>query len=443
MIIFVMLLLVYIMGLRQGLQVVHDVEMDAAVRVWASFLGLLDVDPPHMNSTTTSENDDDDDDGLNDNDDTSDDDDGKNNVDDDSSSEDMFEMRLAFQRARARIVKAAVKQSPKVEVIFEAPSQLKLPKPIINVGFPKAGTSTIFSFLHCNGLAGQHWYCCDKQEHPGVTANHRLMSRCMLENMANGTAVLEGCGDFDFYSEINGPRFFQDLDGRNMLDDGTLLPVDQSKGQNARIFFPQHHHLDEIHQQYPNATFILNLRPVDAWIASVLKWKSKLEFEILNEFYFQNSTRFLFGPKVKPVNEQNSPFVNTNIRSHLATVFEYHSRYIRDWVAQHPSHALVEVDISHNDTGRILADAFGLRQECWGHFNQNKGDDSQAKKQQARRRRHHHDDIKHNGKFERRAPNGIKPVEKWRSKLKVSLRETLNEGRMRNTKERTTGPFRW
>ena len=42
----------------------------------------------------------------------------------------------------------------------------KLPKPIMAVGFPKAGTSSIFSFFHCAGLRSMHWYCCGEQTHP-------------------------------------------------------------------------------------------------------------------------------------------------------------------------------------------------------------------------------------------------------------------------------------
>ena len=41
-----------------------------------------------------------------------------------------------------------------------------LPKPIMAVGFPKAGTSSIFSFFHCSGLRSMHWYCCGEQTHP-------------------------------------------------------------------------------------------------------------------------------------------------------------------------------------------------------------------------------------------------------------------------------------
>ena len=38
---------------------------------------------------------------------------------------------------------------------------LLLPTPIIVMGFPKAGTSSIFSFFQTQGLSSQHWYCCD------------------------------------------------------------------------------------------------------------------------------------------------------------------------------------------------------------------------------------------------------------------------------------------
>ena len=65
---------------------------------------------------------------------------------------------------------------------------------------------------------------------------------------------------------------------------------------------------------------------------------------------------------------------------------EYHSQYVRNFVKEHPSHTLIEIDITHNDTGRILANAFGLNETCWGHKNANKkkakrnGDDRPAPK---------------------------------------------------------------
>jgi len=42
---------------------------------------------------------------------------------------------------------------------LERPTLL-LPTPIIVMGFPKGGTSSIFSFFQQQGLRSQHWYCC-------------------------------------------------------------------------------------------------------------------------------------------------------------------------------------------------------------------------------------------------------------------------------------------
>lgn len=41
-----------------------------------------------------------------------------------------------------------------------ARNEVKLPLPIIVMGFPKAGTSSLFAFFQRQGFASQHWYCC-------------------------------------------------------------------------------------------------------------------------------------------------------------------------------------------------------------------------------------------------------------------------------------------
>ncbi len=280
-------------------------------------------------------------------------------------------------------------KNPTLVPKFATPEQLLLPKPIINVGFPKAGTSTIFSFFHCNGLKAQHWYCCEDQQHPSYARYNKLMSSCMLRNMVAQKPIFEDCGDYDVYTEINGPRHSSQTQDRTMLDDGTLLSKLESAELKRRIFFPQHHHLDKIHDQYPNATLILNKRETEAWIQSVLDWNANLQYHLLNEFYQQNATRFLFenvtGQDVgeeEKTDTDNRKKRNTKTklsfgnsikrRNLLKSVCFYHIQYVRDWVASHPSHALVEIDITDEDAGKTLARAFGLQEECWGHFNQNK-----------------------------------------------------------------------
>uniref|UniRef100_A0A7S0Y905 Uncharacterized protein n=1 Tax=Pseudo-nitzschia delicatissima TaxID=44447 RepID=A0A7S0Y905_9STRA len=214
--------------------------------------------------------------------------------------------------------------------------------------------------------------------------------------MAANRPIFENCGDFDVYSEINGPRQFKETNGTIIMDNGTLMPASEFVPKKNRIFFPQHHHLDKIHQQYPNATLILNNRDTEAWVNSVLSWDANLQYELLNEFYQQNATRFIFAnvtngtantnendinvgkteTQSKRKKKKNTPYApfsnNVQRRTFLESVYHYHQQYIRDWVSSHPTHALIEVNIADEDAGKTLATSFGLQEECWGHFNKKK-----------------------------------------------------------------------
>jgi hypothetical protein len=97
-----------------------------------------------------------------------------------------------------------------------------------------------------------------------------------------------------------------------------------------------------------------------------MKWPTSLKSEIPNEFWAQEGERnFTSNLKILP-----RSFLETS--NALRNLYEFHNEHVRNWVKQHPSHTLIEVDITHNDTGKILANAFGLNETCWGHMNQNK-----------------------------------------------------------------------
>jgi len=205
----------------------------------------------------------------------------------------------------------------------------------------------------------------------------------MLKNLIAKKPILENCGDYDVYTEINGPRVFKENGMRTLLDDGTLLSKNDTKTTKLRLFFPQHHQLDAIHKQYPNATLILNQREVGAWVQSVMEWDKGLKYQIINEFYEQNSTKFLFENLTDVLSTTNNitsdhigksrqKSLHARSKKTLEIIYNYHIEYIRDWVTRHPSHSLVEVDITHEDAGKTLADSFGLKDDCWGHFNKKK-----------------------------------------------------------------------
>jgi len=160
------------------------------------------------------------------------------------------------------------------------------------------------------------------------------------------------------YSEINGPRRkWQDpktsRDGFQ-LEDGTL----DFDGPGPRIFFPQHFYLREIHQEYPNATWILNHRPIENWMKSVMAWGDDLAQQFANEYYMKNELGRL-------------PSNDMEMKEFLETIYIQHHNLIREFVRDHPTHALVEVNITDQAAGEVLAEAFGLDPEKWTHRNKN------------------------------------------------------------------------
>jgi hypothetical protein len=226
--------------------------------------------------------------------------------------------------------------------------------PILVVGLPKAGTSSLFEFFHCLGYYSQHWYCCRKQT-TAQRGGPTYMSECMLYNLRFGLPILQGCGDYDVYTELNGPRPSSSSSSSSQLD-----PQVQKQ---PRIFLPQHYHLQELHDYAPDATWILNVRNVDDWIDSVMSVDGHM---LIRQFIYEV--------------QQHDPFETPKGRKEtiafLRRFWDEHVRQIYDFVQNHPSssHQLVTVNISDPNAGLHLARSLGLEKEsrairCWGQHN--------------------------------------------------------------------------
>jgi hypothetical protein len=192
------------------------------------------------------------------------------------------------------------------------------------------------------------------------------MADCLLDNLKRNksTDILNGCGRFDVYSEINGPRRVKNHPRLRekkgyLLDDGTV----DFDGPGKRIFFPQHFRIQELHESYPNATWILNWRDFDAWIESVVKWgtNDRLHDQFMNEYFMQGAIPIL--PKSNNI---------TATKEIMKKIYDDHHQLVRDFVQRHPSHALVEVNITNDNASVVLAEAFGLDPNAWKNINKNK-----------------------------------------------------------------------
>ena len=199
---------------------------------------------------------------------------------------------------------------------------MKFQVPVLNVGFPKMGSSTLTAFFKCGNLRSSHYHC-----NSGKGGASTPCGTCMHHAVAMGKPPLESCGAFDFYGELNYVT-------------------------EPPCHWPQIDNLNEIHAEAPNATFILPFRDIKSWTRSIRRWK-----------------------------EVNVPFLIDALRDYcnvgstdaeLEQFFCDQVNRVRTFVQVHPSHKLVEVQLEDTEnTSNILFRQFGIKRECWGHRNNN------------------------------------------------------------------------
>jgi len=119
------------------------------------------------------------------------------------------------------------------------------------------------------------------------------------------------------------------------------------------LYLPQHDALQDLHSYAPQATFLLNIRPAKDWVRSVTHW-------------FGMGGRFLthFGVDI------SDPNIERN--RELEYIYKNHSQRVRDFVRDHPSHRLIQVDIQDPMAAKLLARELGIRESCWKKVNENK-----------------------------------------------------------------------
>ena len=175
--------------------------------------------------------------------------------------------------------------------------------PILNMGFPKSGTSSLSDFFDCAGYP------------QGSVSGHSQLGRCMHQMVEENVSPLDKkC----MKSRINENQMDRSVDG---------------------CYFPQMTLLDEIHYSEPNATFILLFRPVQDWIKSAANWHGMTKRWYKCRTGLPSLTKFSKKP-------DGSSVSNTDFTSDELTMWWCrHMTHIRNFVQQHPSHDLIELDI--------------------------------------------------------------------------------------------------
>eukprot|EP00978_Attheya_sp_CCMP212_P016136 scaffold42005_cov40-Attheya_sp.AAC.1 len=207
--------------------------------------------------------------------------------------------------------------------------------PLLVMGMPKVGTTSIQKFFQCNGLTASHYNC----NAPGK--EKQVCGSTIRENVLQGSPPLEGLvDDFQVFAEMD-----------HITRDDCYVPQIQA--------------LDEIHAHYPNATFILNTRNAKNWLKSIKHWNN-----------MDKRLRWCnlpgFPSAVAGEESTGLPEGVGDSDADLLTFFKDHNNRIRNFVSTHPSHALIEIDVDAPEAGDVLSAAFGGNAHCWANAN-NKG----------------------------------------------------------------------
>ncbi|KAG7369768.1 sulfotransferase family protein [Nitzschia inconspicua] len=233
--------------------------------------------------------------------------------------------------------------------------------PVIYVGFPKTGTTTLWRFFECSGYMASH-----QQQCPMV----------VQEN-------LQGLGRGDMLLETKWSRMQRSAIDKKAKDQGKTkqqrdeiqrqikvahLQLDSNMNEGC---YPQIQLLDEIHQDYPNATFILAFRPIDEWIRSVTSHRGmnkRWAFFEMPGLILTEDQLVLRNRTDLTLRERRPTLTDQQLRRWWCG----HIHHIREYVQEYPSHRLIELDLYHEEeTPSILADIFGSQKKCWGHKNRN------------------------------------------------------------------------
>ena len=236
---------------------------------------------------------------------------------------------------------------------------LLLPLPILNMGMPKTGSTSLYEYFNCIGIKTTHWNINNINEYEGIcmrNAAHQLSSP--LETCA---PKIDALMQMDIASPL-GTAFIK-----------SPIPTYKEKDE---CFFPQLSLLNEIHNEKPSSTFIINFRPINDWIKSVSGWGDMLyRFSQCNlpNLPYNVPSHILVNQMTNTTTNNNDNNNNTAATAAAAKVivnqimiqfFCSHVIHLRNFVNQYPSHTLIELDLYDTDqTSYVLNTLFPQQQQ--------------------------------------------------------------------------------
>jgi hypothetical protein len=203
--------------------------------------------------------------------------------------------------------------------------------PVINLGMPKCGSSSLHAFMACNNMTDLHY----KASKFVATGFRRCKA---LGITAALSCVVEDEGMFESVSQMDGPRWEESAPG---------------------FLFPQISNLADLLSDYPGATFLMMVRNASRWATSIENWWPHRKLaNIVYDF---------------SVHDRSSPYYMKNSTSdELARFYDMHTaRVIRMSNAKQTKLHIVPLG---KDSGVLLTRVLrklgrSASAHCWQHKN--------------------------------------------------------------------------
>jgi hypothetical protein len=243
-----------------------------------------------------------------------------------------------------------------------------LPFPVLNMGFPKCGSTSITRWFRNTGHTASHY----------VEKTIGFVGPKMLEAVHQGWSPFALLPQRQVYAQMDytsgddvatatGTTATTTTSGSSNSNRNSDSNDHDHTAKAGPTVFPQIQLLDEIHAVEPNATFILVFRPVEHWVASAKAWnrypfrwaESDIPGLVLTDE--QRYDRDVLGEKIVVTEEQLKDWWCT------------HVLHIREFVKTFPSHTLIELDLYDGETSsELLGNLFDVNHTVsWGKTNSN------------------------------------------------------------------------
>ena len=204
-------------------------------------------------------------------------------------------------------------------------------RPLLSLSLPNSGTNILPRYMKCGDRDqefGRYWTTMD----PTSAADRRPIGQCMINNIQGGNPLLQGCGSYSVWHEL---QFQQAPDANNNPQCFDL--VASANG------------LEKLAAMYPNGATILNtLRDPHEWFTSLSYDQHKIWATWCNPQHGH----------VFPTDQTEEAYL---------TFYEAYHTKLRQFVREHPAWKLVEIDLrqTHEVTANYVASRLGILAQCW------------------------------------------------------------------------------